>query len=59
VYTAKILVNIFGPYFDIIEEDTENIVPSAIPEVFPTETKNRKDKKDKYDFSDMNKKKEE
>jgi CubicO group peptidase (beta-lactamase class C family) len=59
VYTAKILVNIFGPYFDVIEEDSENIVPSAIPEVFPNETKNKKSKKDKYDFSDMNKKKEE
>lgn len=59
VYKSKILVNIFAPYFDVIEEDSENIVPSNIPEVFPNETKTKKGKKDKYDFSDMNRKKEE
>ncbi len=59
VYTSKILVNIFGPYFDVIEEDTENIVTPAIPEVFSTETKTKKGKKGTNDFSDMNIKKEE
>ena len=55
VYTSKILVNIFGNYFDAVEEDAENIVPAAIPDSFSIDTKKGKGKKKKYDFSDRNK----
>ncbi len=58
VYSAKLLVNVFGNYFDAEAEDSENIVPSVIPEVFPNETKNKKGKNKNYDFSDRNKKEE-
>ena len=55
VYTSKILVNIFGNYFDAEEEDVENIVPTAIPDSFGIDTKKGKGKKKKYDFVDKNK----
>jgi CubicO group peptidase (beta-lactamase class C family) len=45
-YHAKILVNIFGDYFNVETEDAENIVPSNIPEQFSVETK--KGKKGKF-----------
>jgi CubicO group peptidase (beta-lactamase class C family) len=41
-YHAKILVNIFGDYFNVETEDAENIVPSNIPEQFSVETKKGK-----------------
>jgi CubicO group peptidase (beta-lactamase class C family) len=56
VYSSKLLVNVFGNYFDAVEEDSENIVPAAIPEIFPNETKKNKGKRTEYDFSDRNKK---
>ncbi|MEQ1554741.1 MAG: serine hydrolase domain-containing protein [Ferruginibacter sp.] len=58
VYTSKILVNIFGNYFDVEAEDTENIVPSTIPEIFPAEKRGKKSKIMDTDFSDRNKKEE-
>jgi CubicO group peptidase (beta-lactamase class C family) len=39
VYGAKLLVNVFGNYFDPVGEDTENIIPSTIPETFTDEQK--------------------
>ena len=55
VYTSKILVNIFGNYFDAEEEDVENIVPTAIPDSFNVDNKKGKENKKKYDFVDRNK----
>ena len=63
VYGTKILVNIFGNYFDekAAEED-DNVMPYNIPTVFPAVT-NKKSKKvneqleqqQNYNFEDMNK----
>ena len=50
-YGAKLLVNVFGNYFDPIGEDQENIVPHAIPETF-TELQpalSKDSAKDKYE----------
>ncbi|MFN0081980.1 MAG: serine hydrolase domain-containing protein [Ferruginibacter sp.] len=44
VYTSKILANIFGNYFDAMEDDTETVVPTAVPEVFPTDKNASKSK---------------
>ncbi len=57
VYGAKLLVNVFGNYFDPVGEDTENIIPKAIPETF-TEMQPGIIKKDtsKQRFIDMNRK---
>jgi CubicO group peptidase (beta-lactamase class C family) len=53
VYSAKILVNIFGDYFNIETEDAENIVPSNIPEKFSAETiKGKKGRKGKFAKTD-------
>lgn len=42
VYSAKILVNIFGDYFNVETEDAENIVPENIPEKFSVNPKKMK-----------------
>lgn len=44
VYTSKILANIFGNYFDAMEDHTETAVPTAGPEVFPTDKNANKSK---------------
>jgi CubicO group peptidase (beta-lactamase class C family) len=41
-YQAKILVNIFGDYFNVETEDAENIVPENIPEKFSVDPKKMK-----------------
>jgi CubicO group peptidase (beta-lactamase class C family) len=63
VYGTKILVNIFGNYFDekAAEED-DNVIPNNIPTVFPATTSKKGKKVDEqmeqqnnYNFEDMNK----
>lgn len=49
-YHAKILVNIFGDYFNVETEDAENIVPENIPEKFSVDPK--KMKKGKFSKAD-------
>jgi hypothetical protein len=56
VYGAKLLVNIFGNYFDPGGEDPENITPSLIPETFTEEEKYLKTRQLNGKFSDRNKK---
>jgi CubicO group peptidase (beta-lactamase class C family) len=60
-YGSKILVNIFGDYFNEKTEEEDAVIPNNIPEVFPAETKRgkKKSKKMDYDFSDRLQKKEE
>ena len=55
VYKAKNLANIFGHYFDVAEEETENIAPPANSDTVAVEKKIKGNKKT-YDFSDRNKK---
>jgi CubicO group peptidase (beta-lactamase class C family) len=59
VYGAKLLVNVFGNYFDPVGEDTENIIPKAIPETFTEMQPGPTLKKDtsKQRFIDLNQKK--
>jgi CubicO group peptidase (beta-lactamase class C family) len=62
-YGVKILVNIFGNYFNEKTEEEDSVIPKNIPEQY---TENKKaiipivapkvDKKEKYNFRDMNKK---
>ena len=56
-YGAKLLVNVFGNYFDPIGEDTENIVPKAIPETFTEIQPNLKSDTGKNKYEDRYKKK--
>ena len=59
-YGAKLLVNVFGNYFDPIGEDSENIVPSAIPETFTegeTQIKGKKQSDTSTRFEDRYRKK--
>ncbi len=55
VYKAKNLSNIFGNYFDVEDEEAENIVTPAIKDSIGIEKKTKANKK-AYDFSDRNKK---
>jgi CubicO group peptidase (beta-lactamase class C family) len=58
VYGTKILVNLFGDYFDVkAPEEDDNVIPNNIPTTFQVETKGKgkKDKSNKYNFEDMNK----
>jgi CubicO group peptidase (beta-lactamase class C family) len=57
VYGAKLLANVFGNYFDPAGEDSENIIPSIIPETFTEEEKYINSNKEK--FKDRNRKQKE
>jgi CubicO group peptidase (beta-lactamase class C family) len=54
VYSSKILVNIFGDYFNVETEDAENIVPANIPENFSVNPKKMKKGKGTLNDSLMN-----
>jgi CubicO group peptidase (beta-lactamase class C family) len=59
VYGAKLLVNVFGNYFDPVGEDTENIIPNAIPETFTEMQPGLKKDTSKQKFIDLNRKQKE
>ena len=56
VYGSKILVNIFGDYFNENTEEEDSIIPTNIPEKFTQENKWKTTPNGKERFRDMNNK---